>query len=522
MTVSFTYDNFPHLWDDILASTTSWKTKLALRRVSKSLRNVIDRQLVKHIVLDHGGIEAVDVYSPGHGIPGCHELSPKTWADEHERRSAHPPPELMKHVRVVDIRGYIVPCVDMTLLAPAFPSLDMLRITTGIEYHDTYTPYIPFEAKTLVLFTNQKGLEGIFEHWWYQDEDDEHPWPTHDEDGDGGDTDHGNHGEEDGGEGDEMDEEWDPDWDEPPNERPLVPPRAILHDLPECYRKIVLNMNGLDQPIAPMYPYLLDLPPHVEELVVVVPKFTRLDDEGSIMPGPLPVGAPSLVFPMNILDLVGTLGKNAARFTVVGLERVGEECVRQFRDTLYSQVTTTLYYDVDYAIDDEITTSMPRQARDFALQDVQQARHVRVVFDSGESDNGSGAEGEERDRGGPRTKRIRLVHDPDPPDEDAPPLMSLKDKVDGILGRIELISMPEYVKRVGEETAALEVIEYGSSKDYERLARKRLGLDDFDVDAEADAGEPVTATNTDAWDEHEESPGGGSADVGESEGDPLH
>lgn len=513
MTVSFSYDNFPNVWDDILAETC-WEAKLTLRRVSKTLRNVVDRQLVKHIVLDHGGHEVVNVYSPKHRIPGCDELSPKSWADKHKRWPHHPPPELMQHVQVADIRGYIIPTVDMTQLAPLFPSLDILRITTGIEYHDTYTPYIPFSAQKLVLFMNQKGLEGVFEHWWYQDDDEHHPWPLHEEDDDhvnGNGEDPDSHREQeselDNGGDDTDEDEWDPDWDEPPNDRPLVPPKAILHALPESYRKIVLNMNGLDQPIAPMYPYLLDLPAHVEELVIIVPQFKRVTDDGLIPQGRFPVGAPSLIVPMNILDLLGTLGKNSVRVTIVGLERVGDDCVRQFRDTLYSQVTTTLYYDVDYAVDDEITLSMPRQAREFALQDVQQARHVRVVIDSDDSD----ASGAESDHSSPRprVKRIRLVHDPEP--KEGPPLMSLKEKVDGILGRIELLTMPEYIKRVGVETAALEVEEYGRSEDYRTLARRRLGIEEEWVDEETRMGRTYDEWKTQAaLDFHEQGAGAGN------------
>lgn len=489
MTVSFTYDNFPNLWDDILAETC-WEAKLTLRRVSKTFRDVIDRQLVWHIVLDHGGLEAVDVISPTHRIPGCFELCPKSW-DQHDwpRR---PSPDLMKHTRLIDIRGYIIPCVDMTQLAPLFPNLEVLRFTTGINHHDTYTPYIPFAAEKLVLFMNQTGLEGVFEHWWFQDDDEDHPWPMpeddHHEGHDGHDDDlHeddrtiGEHGDEGDDWVEDEDEEWYSDWEEAPKGRPLVPPKAILHDLPETYRKIVLNMNGLVQPIAPMYPYLLDLPSHVEELVIVVPQYKRVTDEGKIPKSRFTMGSPAIAFPMNILDLLGTLGKNDLRVTIVGFEQAGEECVRQFRETLYSQVTTTLYFDVDYAIDDEITLSMPRQAREFALQDVQQARHVRVVVDSEGSDDSAGEDDEGSPR--PRVKRIRLVHDPTPKED--PPLMSLKEKVDGIMRRVELITMPEYIKRVGIETAALEVEEYGRSEDYRNLERRRLGIEDEWEDKES-------------------------------------
>ncbi|EKD05435.1 hypothetical protein A1Q2_00196 [Trichosporon asahii var. asahii CBS 8904] len=527
MATSFTYDNFPNVWDDILAETT-WEAKLTLRRVSKTLRDVIDRQLVKHIVLDHGGLEAIDVIAPKHRIPGCFELCPKSREEQQWPRT--PSPDLMKHVRVIDIRGFIIPCVDMTQLAPLFPNLDVVRITTGIKYHhDTYTPYIPFAAEKLVLFMNQTGLEGVFEHSWFQDEDEGHPWPIPEDNQDEGDDhDAGEHvdedyeyhdhhslhqnGEHNGEEGDDWgeDEDGDSDWDEPPKGRPLVPPKAILHALPETYRKIVLNMNGLVQPIAPMYPYLLDLPPHVEELVIVVPQFKRVTDEGTIPRNRSSLGSPEIAFPMNILDLLGTLGKNDLRVTIVGFERAGERCVRQFRETLYSQVTTTLYFDVDYAIDDEITLSMPSQAREFALRDVQQARHVRVVMDSEESEESD--DGSDHGSPRPRVKRIRLVHDPTPKDE--PPLMSLKKKVDGIMRRVELISMPEYIKRVGLETAALEVVEYGRSKDYRTLERRRLGIEDHWISRESrensNAEEREMEHLVDFWDQTGGAPQGGA------------
>lgn len=384
MTVSLSYDNFPNIWDAILAGT-SWDAKIVLRVVCKSLRDVVDRLLVQHLVLEKGknsSPDAVDVFSPQHRIPRCRALCPMSWASKPRRQRLLS--DLMTGVKVIDLRGYIMPRADMARLAPLFPNLEVLRITTGIEHHNSHTAFIPFKAEKLVLFMNNLGSRpdknGVM-----------HPIVDFNK---------------------ENARNMDPADNKPPH-------------LPETYRKVVLNMSGITTPVEKMYPYFNDLLSHAEELVIVVPQFKRVTDEGWI------TDRLWIEFPMHA----------HLHITFVGLERVEDGEVDAYRQGIYEITVKALYLDVDYTIDDQITLLMPPLVRKFFIEESERRRH--------ESDSS---------------------------DSQSPPLKSLKEKVDGILARYEFLTMPQYIERVGLETAALEVEEYGREEDHGKLLLNRRGI----------------------------------------------
>lgn len=439
MTVSLSYDSFPHVWGVILAES-SWEAKLVLRAVCKGLRDVVDRLLVQHLVLEKGkssSPEAVDVFSLKHRIPRCRALCPKSWAGKPRRKRLLS--DLMWGVKVIDIRGHITSGIDVSRLAPLFPNLQVLRLTTGTVPPDTYTPYIHFEAEKLVLFMKSDVRH---KRWWFQVEKNA-LLPPHQRANAGHSQVGGSNTSSAARTGHRPDDDFPlqkhgffPETDfaflmgllqkrnwEQMNPQPSPPLEAIAPSVPATYRKIVLNMNGTGAPLDQMYPFLLSLPSHIEEVVVVVPRYRSVTQEGAVRS--------DTPFPMYIHALLETLGENNAHVTIVGLEKCGDRSVRELRQLFFEGVKRIPHYDVDYTIDDEMTLRMAPQTRQFTIRQSESWRREMAEI--------------ERERGEPPQKRR---------------ILSLKEKVDEIMGRVELLTMPEYIERVGLETAALEVQEY--------------------------------------------------------------
>lgn len=489
MPVSFPYRHFPNLWDDILAQTDR-KTHLSLRLVCKTLRDVIDAREARHLLLEHEEGGHVTVRTFEHNMPGLSTLHPEAWANDCKLDHAT---TLTLHTRTVDLRGYIPPIIDVPKLAPLFPNVKTVRITTALQPEDSHTPYVPFQPETVVFFMNHLDMGGIFQHWWFDNSIDEHArdmeaaglspeaidqaikyarydmCAVHDEQGDG------------------HFDEWDDHYCKH-RDRPLVPCSVTAHKVPESCRKIVVNMNGLDHTIVPMFPSAWAPPLHVEEVVIIVPQVTSSASSGDIH---VKFEGYHGSFTGSILQTLELFGYNKTKYIIVGLELVTDDSVKKFNRLLYHQITTRLYFDVDYDRDDVITLAMPDQARRRA-KDITESRKQRgfrrtrirpgplnqayiaeafgvaswVLEDAGGKD-AKHCEVEIDDEG-----NVTVEWDPPTPPEPEPK-MSLKEKVDGILARVETLTLDEYRARVGAETAALETVEFGRPEDYEPPSRRR-------------------------------------------------
>lgn len=440
MPVSFSYLNFPNLWDDILAQTTDGKTTLTLRRVCKALRDVIDRREAQHIVLDDGGSSFLSVASPRHRFPGLSIICPDTLEEDRQRKPAM---SLMEHTRTVDIRGFIVPITDVPKLAPLFPNLKTVRITTGVEYKDTFLPYIPFKAETLVLFMNERAMSGIYHHYWYTQDDEEHAEYLTNAGLTPEDVDihvrgprllaMANTDEE--GYDDAFDfDDFDGAYNFKNRFRPLAPDGMEEHRLPDGYRKIVVNLNGLPQRITKMFPFVLDGNDSVEEIVIVVPQITSAESLGEV---PSASQERSYLITMVILEAIDCARSYKANYTIVGIDRLGKEYERLMKNELREHFSHRLFPEVDLSIDDEITLAMDQR---------------------------------EREAEGRRIDMMRLERK-----MEGKPCVSMEDMVDDVMSRIEMIPVDAYRMRVGAETAAIETVEYGKADDYDVLKRKRDG-----------------------------------------------
>lgn len=439
MTISFSYENFPHLWDLIIASADH-NTQLALRRLSRALPFVIDRRQAEHLVLYTEGPEqtlVTGVYKHhAHFREDAHVYEePAFWMNARTRA-------ITARTRVLDIQGYCPPVYAPDLFEYMhFPALEVLRLThapsdfTAEHFH----PYVPpnFTPKTVVLFSDDAGTENLMEHWWFQmeaqaDTEEEHMVPTG------------------------MD----------------VSRKA----LPKSVTKVVVNVRGEDFEAAQMWPFAADLPAHVKELVIVAPRYTDLDDEGHV--GNL---TPALC----ISDLLSVaFNPRTEKVLFVGFERMPQGFVEAFEGALRAVHRSAVYTDVDYSIDDELTLEMSQELRESLMARAELMRRESTggsEADGDEGDGGSEASGGEAAEGrsgvdngvGAGKGKDDAANDGNNADEGdnsaettagapetEPAPLSYKQKVDQMLAGYEFVSKAAYVRRVGEETAALELLEY--------------------------------------------------------------
>lgn len=396
MPTAFTYGNYPHIFDAFVADT-SFEAQLALRLSCKSFKLAVDRLHMHHLVLTPKGSNSVAVRGPNGRIAALRRIKPAAW-------SKNPKLELTSHTRVVDIRGFVPPTCDLTLLKDAFPNLDTLRMCTSKNTPNSYTPYIPFAAKTLVLFTSPEG-------------GDCNPTPYNP-----------------GGYGDYDSEEED--------EEPELFPKGASSKLGEKYTKIVVNMKGMDIPIADMFRCALDPPEHVTEVDIIIPAYNSPTSRGSID------SFSEYIVGMDTAELIGS---PHVKYTLVGLDVVSPGYDKKFLNVLRRHVSQWRFGDVDYGKSPE-----PKPVRTVVIGD---DSDLKVTMTSGEDEEpvpeveGSGAKKDEdndANKEEPQEPKKKMTH---------------KEKVDSIFSAVETLTMKEYRQRVGLAQATIQSVEYidGSS-----------------------------------------------------------
>jgi hypothetical protein len=182
---------------------------------------------------------------------------------------------------VLDIDGFIPAHLNLALLAHAFPALEVLRMRTGRQ--GGYTPYLPFPAPTLVLFTNSQG---------------EPPSPDEDE--------------------------------------PEVVPRGASCRIPPGTTKLVINMKGNDVRIADLFPATLNPPMSLRELVLVLPAYRP-----GQMRGYVPGVFMDHIVGMDLSELFMAYYDQECMVTVVGADEIGPG----YADTLRRQVSILIPKD---------------------------------------------------------------------------------------------------------------------------------------------------------------------------------
>lgn len=452
MPVSFSYENFPNLWDTIIESADH-NTQLAIRALSKAHRLVIDRLQAEHLIVSTEGHEHTVATSPHHHLPHFREEAhifdeQRFWANDMTR-------DLTARTRVLDIQGYSPPVYDPDLLLfMRFPALEVLRMTNSIDDHTPvkhFHPWIPpgefYPAQTLVLFSNEAGMDGLMEHWWFE------------------------------GAEDDEDEDEDEDWGAP--SKRMFPERFFLGPmyLPPTVTKLVINMCGEDIQVEEMWPFMTEiLPAHVRQIVVVGPRYQSLDGPGLV--GDLTLGL--------VHDLVQiAFNPRAERVTFVGFEYLDPAFRNAFEAMLRQAIHEAIYEDVDYAIDDAATLALSSEERELFIRRSKKSR------EQGNGPNADGDDDEDEDEGErdetDSEGRDGAVGGKDVEDEPEPeeegsavqnggkedgmaeagsPLLSYQQKIDQLLASYEFVTKQTYIDRVGEETAKLDLLEYLDPRDH--------------------------------------------------------
>lgn len=275
----------------------------------------------------------------------------------------------------------------------------------------TYLPFMPFDASTYVLFPNPAGYQVVREHPVCQACLDEY-------------------------ESDSSLEEFDSPWS---TERPVWPapprPPGLLEDLlpsrelrriPQHTSRVVVNLDGHVGDAGQSFHFLYDLPPHVTSLVFILPHLASLHAKG-------------VVEDANANDVVEAMRSSTAKHTVVGAECIGENFENSIRDALKRLTLAEAHLDVDYDIDDEYTRTMSSWQRKSYRSRSETLREERRWADD--------------------LHMHGLQDSPEP----KPASMSLKQKLDDRLSRLEFITVEEYRKRTGDETAILHLIQHAGA-----------------------------------------------------------
>lgn len=193
--------------------------------------------------------------------------------------------------------------------------------------------------------------------------------------------------------------------------------------------RIVVNFDGNVGNAGQSFHCLYYPPAHVEELVFVLPHLASLNAKGTVKAA-------------NANDLVEVMRSSTAKYTIVGAKCVGEDFENSVRDALKSLTVMEPHADVDYDIDDECTRTMSTWQRKSHRSRSEAFRERRRWA---EDLHAAG---------------IAAMAGLESPPEIDPPTVSLQQKVEGRLGRLEFVTVEEYRKRVGDETATLHLIQY--------------------------------------------------------------
>lgn len=296
---------------------------------ARSASRSVDRLQARHLVLSVEGPEQTVVTSPHHHLP--HFLEQSHMFDEQRFWLSDATRDLTARTRVLDIQGYCPPMDEEDLLLfMRFPALEVLRLTHSVgEHTQHFHPWVPpslfFPANTLVLFSDEVGMDALADHWCGGDADDGSIFPDRDFEG------------------------------------PLAIPGTVS--------KLVVNMCGEDPEAKVMWPFTAcDLPPHVKEVVIVGPRYKTLHDAGSV--GELTPG-------LSESDLIEiAVCPRAEKVTFVGFERM-----ERFRDTFEGAfrnvIQGAMYAEVDYEIDDAATLALAPEERAELIKSSKELREKR-------------------------------------------------------------------------------------------------------------------------------------------------
>lgn len=147
MSMKLEYASVPHIYHRIL-SYADWTVLKTLRLTCKSLRDAtlpfLGERLLLHSSL-HAELWVTNLLNQR--IPGLSVISldRTKFAADLEQVLRY-----TKHTKVVELQGGF-PDFDTCVAAPAFPNLDIYRVTPD-PYLKTFVPYFPFKCKTLVIF----------------------------------------------------------------------------------------------------------------------------------------------------------------------------------------------------------------------------------------------------------------------------------------------------------------------------------------------------------------------------------
>lgn len=377
MHAALTYESFPHIVDGVLAHVDR-ATALTLRLTCHSLQRAVDRRHAAFLVLTPDGKDGAAVRGPVHRVAALQRLGPESWA----QGPAHPSLKVTEHTRVLDIRGHFPATCNLTLLKKAFPSLRTLRICTR---KGAYTPYVPIGAQTLVIFTSPHG----------------------------GDCNPKEYASARRGDLDQLMDTFSGMFGElEENEAPVLPSGVKHRALPKSFRKIIVNMNGEDYAIAEMFHCVLDPPEHIQEIVIVLPRY----ELSAFVGGFGHVSAETLAIKIIAMDLAELMvGVPHVRYTLVGLESAGRTKTA-FLLLLRKQFEKYRFGDVKYADEPELVTK-PDGTYDLERKCKEPKKH--------------------------------------------------KAKIDGIMDQLTVLSFKEYVQLVGKARAVEELVEYadGTGRD---------------------------------------------------------
>lgn len=131
---ALSYEAYPTIFDNIVAGV-DFATELTLRLCCKSLRDAVDHQQARHVVLTPSGKDNTSVRGIIFRIAALRRLCPKSTSQLPAITR-----ELLQHVRVLDIRGFFPATCNLTQLKDALPNLDTMRLCTR---KGAYTPMFP-------------------------------------------------------------------------------------------------------------------------------------------------------------------------------------------------------------------------------------------------------------------------------------------------------------------------------------------------------------------------------------------
>lgn len=295
MPVSLTYEAYPNILDAIIVESDS-ATQRALRLVCRSFRDAIKCREALHIILTPQSIDGAFVHGATARTPLLRRLHPTSLT----QFPSHPTLLLLQRTRVVDVRGLFPQTCNLPSLKGAFPGMKVLRLATS---NWKYTPYIPFGAETLVLFTSPYGP------------DCEAKTPP-------------------------SDARFAPQQPYDSSKRP-VHKGVDQHAVPRSVTRVVVNMGSEDQSAANQWPLVAYPPPHVKDIILILPRI-QVSEGGKLQPCPL---SSRLFLPDLVAEDVSEtlVGSPHVSVTVVGLEFGDTEASQDFRRHLRTRLFCDLF-----------------------------------------------------------------------------------------------------------------------------------------------------------------------------------